>query len=150
MHSPGSLIGLFAGLVWLQKLEHGKSYVNTWQLSHFSRSGNKVPVCFISNPNIANIQKITSTKLNTSRFIYTMLKKFEFYFHFVEILLWGLALLCNWHGSSRLDYSTSHATFCPKGTENWFCNAHAVMILILLYTLVGRQVSHSLGKRQRR
>lgn len=80
-----------------------------------------------------------------------MLKKFEFYFHIVEILLWGLALLCNWHGSLRLDYPTSHAIFCPKGTENCFVfSAHAVKILILLYTLVGRQLFHSLGTRQRR
>lgn len=68
----------------------------------------------------------------------------------MEILLWSLALLCNWHGSLRLDYPTSHAIFCPKGTENWCFSAHAVMILILLYTLVGRQLSHSLGRRQRR
>lgn len=33
--------------------------------------------------------------------------------------------------------------------KTWVFSAHAVMMLILLYTLVGRQLSHSWGRGQR-
>lgn len=34
----------------------------------------------------------------------------------------------------------------PKEQKTWVFRAHAVKILVLLYTLIGRQPSHSLGR----
>lgn len=39
-------------------------------------------------------------------------------FPFCVILFWGLALLCRWHRSLKLDCPTSRAIFCHKGTQD--------------------------------
>lgn len=78
-----------------------------------------------------------------------MLEKFEFHFHFVEFYsrVW---LCCVTDGGHwNLIIPPHMQSSVSKEQKTWGFSAHAVMILILLYTWVGRQLSHSLGRGQR-
>ena len=77
-----------------------------------------------------------------------MLKKFEFYFHFVEFYS-GVWLCCATDIGHWNLIIPPHMQFSVRREQKtWVFSAHAVMILILLYTWVGK-LSDSLGRRQR-